>query len=621
MDVLSRIDEQAEQWRKCPACETWLSRERLRPAGVCLECGHYFRLGAYDRIAHCVDDGTFHEFGSDLTATDPLGFADRMPYPERLRQAIADTGLAEAVVTGTARLGGRDVVVAVLDFDFLGGSMGAVVGSKIVCAAERALRTRVPLLVVSASGGARMQEGVISLVQMARTAAAIGRLREAGVPFVSVLTDPVYGGVAASFASLGDVIVAEEGARAGFTGPRVIAQTMEQELPDGFQRAEFLKEQGHVDLVVARTQLPDTLRRLVEFATARKTGTSEPAAEAQPAAEEQPTAEAQPAAEEWPATEAQPTAEEQSAAEGRPAARREVPEPWAAVRAVRDTARPDPRAYVDRVWTGFVEVHGDRWSGDDPALFGGLGWLDRLPTVVLGHRKGSDPAQLPRHNYGMAHPAGYRKAVRLMELAGRWRLPVITLIDTPGAFPGVAAEQDNQSAAIAESLLTAAGTAVPVVCVVTGEGGSGGALALAVGDRLLMQENATLSVISPEGCAAILFNDAERAPEAAGALHLRAADLHELGLVDAIVPEPPHGAGADPDAAARLLAGELRRQLAPLLDIPREDITAGRWQRLRDLGSRWCTRLASDDGADGGADGGAGDGADGGVGDGADDGR
>ncbi|SEG95485.1 acetyl-CoA carboxylase carboxyl transferase subunit beta [Nonomuraea solani] len=556
--MLSRIGDQAEQWRKCPKCGAWLSRERLRQAGICLECGHYFRLGAHDRIAQLVEDGSFQEFGEDLTATDPLDFTDRLPYPERLRQAITDTGLAEAVVTGTARMGGHDVVVAVLDFDFLGGSMGAVVGDKIVYAAEHALRAHVPLLAVSASGGARMQEGVISLVQMARTAAAIGRLRKAGVPYISVLTDPVYGGVAASFAALGDVIVAEEGARAGFTGPRVIAQTMAQELPDGFQRAEFLKEQGHVDLVIARSRLPELLGRLVEFTAVPDEYTFEP--DAAP----------------------------------RRTPRQDDPDPWAAVRAVRDTARPDPRAYIDRVWTGFVELGGDRWSGDDPALCGGLAWLDGVPTVVLGHRKGSDPARLPEHNYGMSHPAGYRKAVRLMELAQRWGLPVITLIDTPGAYPGVTAEQDNQSGAIAETLLMAAGVAIPVLCVVTGEGGSGGALALAVGDRLLMQENATLSVISPEGCAAILFNDSAHAPEAARALHLRAADLHRLGLVDAIVPEPPEGAGADPDAAARLLAGELREHLAPLLATAPEDLVARRWRRLHDLDRRWCTRLASE---------------------------
>jgi acetyl-CoA carboxylase carboxyl transferase subunit beta len=521
-------------------------RKLAERQGVCLECGSYFRLGAGCRVQSLVDEGTFVEHHAWLSAADPLEFTDKVNYPTRITQAQSATGLSDAVVTGTAQLGGHLVAMAVLDFRFLGGSMGSVVGEKVALAAEQALATSMPLIVVSASGGARMQEGVLSLLQMAKTAAALRRLREARVPFFSVLTDPVYGGVAASFASLGDIIVAEAGARAGFAGPQVIEQTIRQNLPPGFQTAQFLLEHGHIDRVVPRQELRSLLHRLVacHAAAGRRDLVATTLTACAPA---------------------------------------EI-DAYEAVRLARTPGRPTVREYIAAIFTDFVELHGDRTGADDAAVAGGLAWLDRTPVMVLGTAKGSDTAENVRNNFGMPHPSGYRKTMRLMTLAERLGVPVITLVDTPGAYPGLRAEEENQSGAIAECLALSSGLQVPVLTVVTGEGGSGGALALAVGDRLLMQENAVLSVISPEGCATILFADAARAPQAARSLRLRATDLRRLGVADELVPEPPGGSHTDPGAAARLLGAHLRSHLADLLATDTEVLLATRYERLRSFG-------------------------------------
>jgi acetyl-CoA carboxylase carboxyl transferase subunit beta len=256
-------------WIKCDAClEIIYKPEVERNLNVCPKCNYHFRIPAMERIRAVTDEGTFQEFGEDLESIDMLSFTDTKKYTDRLKEAKKKTGRKEAVVTGAASINGVDAVLAVLDFEFLGGSMGCVVGEKIAAAAEAAKELSRPLIVFSASGGARMQEGTLSLMQMAKTSAALARLSDAGIPFVSVLTDPTTGGVAASFAMLGDIIISEPGALIGFAGPRVIEQTIKQKLPEGFQRAEFLLEHGMVDIIVERTRLKPTLTQVLRFLTA-----------------------------------------------------------------------------------------------------------------------------------------------------------------------------------------------------------------------------------------------------------------------------------------------------------------------------------------------------------------
>ncbi|UGQ10797.1 acetyl-CoA carboxylase, carboxyltransferase subunit beta [Yinghuangia sp. ASG 101] len=559
--------EPVADWVRCARCSELVYGKRfVRSLRVCPDCGGHGRLTARQRLDQLLDPGSETPLEPAPTPYDPLDFVDSRPYRERLADARAATGMDDAALAVRGRVEGHPVVVAAMDFRFLGGSLGCAVGALVARAAEESLRTRVPLLIVTASGGARMQEGPLALMQMAKTAQALAELDEAGILVVSLVTDPTYGGVAASFATLADVILIEPGARMGFAGPRVIEQTIGERLPEGFQTAEFLLAHGMVDAVVPRGQLRRTAAHFLGVARAGRA-----AADGAPRPED--------AADPRPA----------DPPDG-PAAARATPPPagdaWETVRFARHPARPSALDYAGRLLEDFHEIHGDRLAADCPAIVGGFGLLDGQPVMLIGHQKGGDDIdERRRRHFGMATPAGFRKAARLMRLAAKLRVPVVTLVDTPGANPGPDAERGGQAVAIAENLRLMSALPVPIVSVVTGEGGSGGALALAVADHVLILERGVYSVISPEGCAAILWKDPAAAPTAAAALRLGPAELSALGVVDTIVPEPPDGAHTGPGEAAALLRTALRSVLAELRHLPPDRLIRERRNRYRAFGT------------------------------------
>jgi len=256
----------SDLWKKCPKCgEVLLKKVLERNFFLCAKCDNHLRMPVWDRIALLTDDNSFVEIDQDMESADPLSFVDSAPYSERLQKAVQNTDSFEAVICGEAHLDGKPLLLGVMNFDFMGGSMGSVVGEKLTRLFERALQFRFPVVCVSASGGARMQEGIFSLMQMAKTSQAVVLLNKAAIPFVSVLTDPTTGGVSASFASLGDVNIAEPEALIGFAGPRVIKQTIRQKLPGGFQRSEFLLQHGMIDMVVHRRQLKATIGHILQL--------------------------------------------------------------------------------------------------------------------------------------------------------------------------------------------------------------------------------------------------------------------------------------------------------------------------------------------------------------------
>jgi acetyl-CoA carboxylase carboxyl transferase beta subunit/acetyl-CoA carboxylase carboxyl transferase alpha subunit len=541
----------ATDWRMCSGCRAMLYARRLeRNLMVCPSCARHERVDAWQRLAQLLDPDWTVVSAAVAGDVDRLRFTDTQPYPRRLTEARQRTGLEEAVVCVRGTIDGQPVITAVMDFRFLGGSLGASVGERITQAAEAALVERIPLLIVTASGGARMQEGAIALMQMAKTAQALGQLDEAGILTIGLVTDPTFGGVAASFATLCDVILAEPGARLGFAGPRVIKQTIRGSLPPGFQTAEFLLERGFVDIVQPRHALRSTIGKLLRAVSVP----ADPAVEPVPALVTDPAA-------------------------------LPVRDPWETVRRARDIARPTMLDYVSLLCVDFVELRGDRLGGDCRAIVGGPARLRGIPVMLIGHQKGHCAAELTDRNFGMPAPAGYRKAGRLMRLADKLMLPVVTLIDTPGAYPGAVAEEQGQAVAIAENLRLMAGLGTPVVAVVTGEGGSGGALALAVADTVLCFADSFYSVISPEGCAAILWKDAAAAPKAATALRLDARSLLELGVVDAVITEPPLGVAAEPVAAADRLGDAICAELIRLRQLPGRQLKARRRKRFRGYGT------------------------------------
>ena len=590
-------------WTKCPTCSTMLFNKQLdKNLRVCTTCGHHFRLSAEARIAHLLDHGTWTEHDAGLQSVDALGFVDQRPYPDRLVAAQTATGMRDAAVWGTGAIGGTEVALCVMDFGFMGGSMGAVVGEKVARAAEHALAARVPLIVVSASGGARMQEGTLALMQLAKTLAALERLRAAGVPFISILSDPTTGGVFASFAAVGDVNVAEPDALIGFAGARVTAGTIAAELPPGFQRSEFLFSHGFVDRVVTRAELHDELARILRLLPARGSfASAEPVDDGVPAFRpfsflttiadrmgELANGEGpDDAAIELPPRPAPVPAVDENgkALTGAVPSATTKEEVWARVQLARNFGRPRTLEFVEAMADEFVELHGDRLFGDDAAIVAGLARIDGRRVVVIGQQKGADTDENIRRNFGMPHPEGYRKAMRVMELAERAGLPIVTFVDVPGAHPGPESEERGIAEAIARSIGLMSRLRTPIVTVITGEGGSGGALAIAVGDVVIALENAVYSVISPEGCASILWRTADEAATAAAAMRMSAADQHALGVVDIVVPEPGAGAHEEPAQTAERLKVIILDRLAALGTLTIDELVEQRYRRYRALGA------------------------------------
>jgi len=495
--------------KKCNKCgAAILTDEVINGKYICPKCHGYFRIPAYKRIELVTDAGSFEEWDAKIDEGErPENPLDFRGYTEKVEALRVKTGLDEAVVTGKATICGYPVVIGVCDGRFMMASMGHAVGEKITRAVERATEERLPVVLFTCSGGARMQEGIISLMQMAKTSAALKRHSDAGFLYIPVLTDPTTGGVTASFAMLGDIILAEPGALIGFAGPRVIEQTIGQKLPEGFQRAEFLLEHGFVDQIVTRDEMKEVLGQILKM----HTFTDEKK-------------------EECP--------EKKKENRKNISAGKENVSDWERVLKSREKERPVGKDYIDRLFTDFVELHGDRYYKDDPAVVGGIAYFHGKAVTVIAQCKGKTTKENLERNFAMPSPEGYRKALRLMKQAEKFQRPVICFVDTPGAFCGMEAEERGQGEAIARNLYEMSALKVPVLSIVIGEGGSGGALALAVADEVWMMENAVYSVLSPEGFASILWKDSKRASEAAGVMRLTAADLKELKVIEEIICEP-----------------------------------------------------------------------------------
>ena len=533
--------------KKCNKCGAAILTEEVKSAGyICPKCQGYFRVHAYERIRMTVDEDSFEEWEKDMEFVNPLEFRG---YEEKVKSLKEKTGLSEAVVTGKASIEGNPAVIAVCDGQFLMASMGQVVGEKITRAVERATKEQLPVIIFACSGGARMQEGIVSLMQMAKTAAALKRHSDAGLLYVSVLTDPTTGGVTASFAMLGDVILAEPKALIGFAGPRVIEQTIGERLPKGFQRSEFLLEHGFIDRIVERKEMRTVLENILQMHhTAQNPVIQKPV---------------------------QTVEKERQSVQEKDA--------WERVTISRKNDRPVGQDYIRILFSDFLEFHGDRCYGDDTAIIGGIARFAGIPVTVIAQAKGKSTKENVAHHFGMPSPEGYRKALRLMKQAEKFKRPILLFVDTPGAFCGIEAEERGQGEAIARNLFEMSSMKVPILSVVIGEGGSGGALALAVADEVWMLENAIYSVLSPEGFASILWKDSKRASEAAAVMKLTAADLKKLGVIEAVIAEPEVYTEETMQSVVFVLQKKITEFLDTHCNFSPEELAAQRYERFRKM--------------------------------------
>ena len=472
------------------------------------------------RLGELVDEGSFREHDVDLAPTDPLGFPG---YDDALRAAPRRTESSESVVVGSGRIGGRDIEIALFDFDFLGGSMGEVAGERLARALERSAQTQHPFVLRTSTGGARMQEGMRSLVQMPKVVAARLQLAASGTPFVAVLGHPTTGGVLASLGSLADITIAEADATIGFAWPRVAEAFTGEKLSGDSHTADSAVARGLVDAIAESSDL----RMLIEDVLS----VLDP---------DQP--------------ESAPPPDRLTGATGT--------DEWDVVLAARRNDRLNAATSLTEICDRAFELRGDRSGCDDRALVAALARIAGRKALVLALDRNLFPAA-----------GAFRKAHRCIEIAGRLRIPLVTLIDTRGADPSEKSESAGVASAIAQLFEAMLLAPVPIVCVVTGEGGSGGALAFATGDVLAAYAGSFFSVIGPEGAAQILWRNTERAPEAARALKLSAPDLARLGIADEVVAEP-------------LTDQSLRQVVAYHLDqlgnsAPREQLARRRQSRWR----------------------------------------
>ncbi|MBI2165279.1 MAG: acetyl-CoA carboxylase carboxyl transferase subunit beta [Chloroflexi bacterium] len=530
----------------CLACGASIAGEdTYQQYRVCPHCTFHYSVTARQRIGLLADQGSFREKYRRITSLDPLSFSSRESYRRRIFRDQKRTGLAEAAVVGTCLVNGTKAVLIVLDFGFMGGSMGSVVGEKVALALELAVKKKLPLLAVVSSGGARVQEGLLSLMQMGKTVVAFNRFNSSGLPYIALLANPATGQVYASFATLADFIMAEPGALVGFAPLRQIQEASVSRIPANFHTAEAHLASGMLDMIVPRQTQREALSAILGLLT----GPREKIKPKKP-----------------------------HKVKG-PETRKRRVRGWEAVQRARDPMRPTSRDFIERVFDRFVELRGDRLSGDDPSVITGIASFMGTPVMVLAQQRSNGGEAS-----GQLLPEAFHKAQRAFGFAAKFTLPVVSLIDTQGVSPSPESEERGIGYAVATTMAQMASHPAPVVAAIVGVGGGEGALAFGLADRTLMMENAIYSPISPEEAAELFYRDKAKAAEIAQRLRLTAWDCKELGIVDELVPEPGSSSSDAKEEAALLLKEWIGRAMADLQKVSTKRLLKERNKRFRQMG-------------------------------------
>lgn len=542
-DNIKNID--FEVFSKCKSCMDIKHTDDFKENKyVCPKCGYYMRLDSNQRLQMICDENSFIEWDTKLTTRDPMKFPGYIKKVTELREKIE---LNEAVKTGYCTIGNHPVVICVMDTKYLMGSLGWATGEKITRAIEKATEKKLPIIIFTCSGGARMQEGIISLMQMEKTSAALRKHSDKGLLYISVLTDPTTGGVTASFAMLGDIILSEPKALVGFAGKRVIEQTIHQKIQEGFQSAEFMQQHGFIDKIVPRKEMREVLIQILYLHTKSSLINMKYESHLVKSAMNSTNGDA-----------------------------------WSKTKQARKIGRPVANDYIDNLFDKFIEFKGDRLYADDKSVIGGIGEINGVTVTIIGQSRGKNIYENIDRNFGMMSPEGYRKALRLMKQAEKFCRPIVCFIDTPGAYCGVSAEERGQGEAIARNLFEMSGLKVPILSIIIGEAESGGALALGIGNEVWMYENSIYSVLSPEGFASILWKDAHKAEDAAKVMKITANELLSYNIIDGILNE--HGEICN---HFDLVIKELKDSICYFIDeyrkYPTSEIVERRYRRFRNM--------------------------------------
>ena len=547
-----------EELESCRFCDQDLTISELyQKQKVCPSCRFHYSLTPKDRIKSLADNGTFREHNKSLFSSDPISFSSKKSYRKSLFAEQKRTGLTEAVVTGTCRIGGVKCLLIILDFGFMGGSMGSVVGEKIASSFERAAKSKIPLISIVTSRGTRIQEGVLSLMQMAKTASSYNKLKDKGVPFISVLSNPCTGQAYASFANLADITIAEPSAIIGYNslGSIPVDKYENGHTKEDALTSEFRLKQGLLDAVVERDKLREVLSVLLDILSKEF---------------------------------------KVDAANGEQNIKQEmeIAGAWHSVQLARHSSRPTSLDFMARILDSFVEIHGDRLSADDPSLVCGLGQIGGQTIAVIGQDRGGHSSDSIDRRDGRTMPEGFRKAQRILQMAQKFDIPIITLLDTPGPSISLESEKRGLGQSIATTLSMITEISCPTISVVIGEGGSAGALALGATDVTMMLENSIYSAVSPEEAAELIYQDDSRADDAAESLKLTANDCLKLGIIDAVVPEPDGGAHKNHHEAARLLTRSILTTLSDLQNQSQRKRIRARNNKYRNMG-KYSSRIGA----------------------------
>ena len=541
----------------CLVCEEAISQSpRYLKYRLCPHCRFHYSLTAQERIELLVDRGSFRETNRAIASLHPLSFITRGNYPSRVSEDQTRTGLTEAAVTGRCTIFGSKAMIAVLDFGFMGGSMGSVVGEKVALAFEVSAKNDYPFIALVSGGGVRIQEGVLSLMQMAKTVTAANRLLENRIPFIVVLTNPSTGHAYASFANLADLILAEPGSLIGLAPMKTLKEASRKPIPLDAHTAEAHLNHGLLDSVVDREELRERLGVILDVLNNNRNGSDN-----------------------------RKNDDHKNDNRGQ-AKKQHLPEPDSStgvegpLAITKRLGRPTSLEYIRSVVDDFIELRGDRVSGDDRTVVGGLGYLMGERAVIIGQERQAHDDKGIFHTY----PEGLRKARRLIELAARFGLPVVTLIDTQGVHPGLESEEQGVGNAIATTMSLMAQVNTPTVAVTIGQGGSEGALALGIADRVLMQQYAVYTPIPPGQSAGRLYRSTSKQKGDAQDITLTAEDCLELGIIDEIVPEPDGGAHANPTEAARSLQAAIVKHLSQLNKASSKKLLRDRYKKFRNMG-------------------------------------